>query len=176
MLRHNLLYVTAVALALTACEEELCPRGQRPPSQADKVTIEEGVWGETWYWENAFSLPNGTGCEIPATITPVSRTVLFFREITLAEWGPADRDHPGAGFVEPESLERLGITPIDSVASDELGFYEMVLPPGRYSLLIRDGRWLYAPWVPVNAQVGALGATYVRFDIYAESDRPEGAP
>lgn len=179
MKRHGV-RSTAVALvlasAVAACDDE-CERGRLPESQAGRVSIGEGIWGETWYWDDAYPLPNGTGCEANPTVTPVARTVLVYREVTQQEFDRADLEVPGAGYIDQASFdERLGTSVIDSVDSDVQGFFQASLPPGTYSIFVREGPWLYAPSVPITVRVYALSKTHVQFDIIAESGRPGGGP
>jgi hypothetical protein len=145
-----------LALVVSGCNE---PAGRRPyrgfpPDTQGQVTIQQGVWGNVWFWEGGF-MPPGWG-----TITPVSRTVYVYDLTKKAQVEQID-DSP---FYRSIS-SRL----VDSTTSNSIGFFQMVLAPGRYSFFVREGSQFYANGddgkyiMPATVETGLL--TKVQIDI-----------
>ena len=145
-----------LALVVSGCNE---PAGRRPyrefpPDTRSQATIQQGVWGNVWFWEGDF-MPPGWG-----TITPVSRTVYAY-ELTSYD-----------------QVEQVGYSPfywsirsrlVGSTTSNSTGFFQMVLAPGRYSFFVREGSQFYANGddgkyiMPATVETGLL--TKVQIDI-----------
>ena len=124
---------TLLVLVVTGCHE---PAGQHhygefPPDTRAQVTIQQGVWGNVWFWEGDF-MPPGWG-----TITPVSRTVYAY-ELT----GCDQVEPPGGGPLFRSISSQL----VATSTSNSTGFFQMTLPPGQYSFFVREGSQFYANW------------------------------
>lgn len=102
-----------------------------PPLQFEKVTIEEGIWGQLSNWVGNF-MPSTT-CT-GGSVSAVQRTVLIFEatpdSLTTQSF---------MGFFLEVRSEL-----VDSVSSDPTGFFEIALPPGTYSLFVREDSLLWA--------------------------------
>lgn len=101
---------------------------------------------------------------------PASRTLLFYdvadsAEVVGARW--ADSEHPVVGVLYDAVLSPL----VDSITSDETGFFELALAPGDYSVLVRLDEALFwpngflgaSPVSPVTVPEG--GTVAVEIDI-----------
>jgi len=117
-----------------------CPTHGRPADQTGRATITQGITGNVWFSEGDF-MPTANVCGSSGTITPVVRTILVYQP-------PVPR---GAYTILVDSLPAV---PLDSVRSDATGFFELTLPAGFYSIVVREGSQLY-----VN--VPTLGAGFV---------------
>ncbi|MBM3313239.1 hypothetical protein FJY70_01440, partial [candidate division WOR-3 bacterium] len=108
-----------VALVLTYCDDP--NRGRRyhgfPPDTRCYVTIQQGVWGNVWFWEGDF-MPPGFG-----TITPVVRAVHAHELTTYDQVDPV-----GSGCFFRSINRRL----VATTYSDSNGFFQMTLPAGCY--------------------------------------------
>jgi hypothetical protein len=123
------LWLTIVSLLVIGCEEEY--GGIRYPSDtSDQVTISQGVWGNVWFWEGDFMPFEPTG-----TITPV------VREIHVHTLTPVD------------SVNQVSYSPfyyeiytqlVTVTTSNRTGFFEVTLPPGRYSFFVKEDSLFYA--------------------------------
>lgn len=132
-----ILAMIAVAVACSSdnCE---CPCGRKwepvqyPPSNAGKVTITQGIWGDVWFWQGDFMPSCATG-----TVTAVVREMRIHE---LTGWGQVDH-------VPYRSTLFTAIhTPlVATVYSDEAGFFQVELPPGWYSLLAVEDTLFYSP-------------------------------
>jgi len=139
-----------------------CDGDSRVPLQEQRVSIDEGVWGRISFWEGNF-MP-GDRCT-SGRITPAQRLILFFEPT------------PDSMVVHPAYngafASEIRTSPVDSVWSDGSGFFELALPPGRYSMFVREDSLLYANgWddqiiYPVNVTAGMR--TAVSFDIDYEA-------
>ena len=160
---HILLILCALAaLALGCTQKSHSPCGPHPcqvdypPHNEDLVTIDQGVWGDVWFFEGDFMPPCPTG-----TVTAVSREVRIHE---LA--GLDDVDPPGYGC-----FYSAVHTPIVAVVqSGDNGFFEAALEPGQYSIFAVEDTVLYASWFggggiisPVTVAPGE--ATGIIFDI-----------
>jgi hypothetical protein len=102
-----------------------------PERNHDRVTIQQGIAGDVWFWEGDFMpmCPRGT-------VRAVAREMRVY-ELTPAdsvEW--IERD--GGLFIRslPSAL-------IAAARSDSSGFFEIALPVGRYTLLALEDSLLY---------------------------------
>jgi hypothetical protein len=93
------------------------------------VTIQQGIWGNVWFWEGDF-MPPGWG-----TITPVSRTVYAY-ELTSGE---QVEQVPYSPFYRSIRTRLVALT-----SSNSTGFFQMALPPGSYSIFVREDSLYYA--------------------------------
>ena len=65
--------------AETAMPEDVCFSDRNPPRSTEKVSIEQGLWGDIWFWKGNF-MPVSRG-----QICRVKRTVYIYELTTLAE-------------------------------------------------------------------------------------------
>jgi len=151
-----------VALAGCACDISSpdphpgCPGTEWPPRNGDKVTIAQGVWGDVWFWEGDFMPPCPTG-----TVTAVAR------ELRIHELTGIDQVEP-AGYSTFYTAVHTEL--VATVWSDTIGFFEVELEPGWYSLLAVEDTSYYASlfgggglvW-PVEVREGEVSETL--FDI-----------
>lgn len=103
-----------------------------PPNSENKVTINQGVWGNVQFWEGDF-MPiynPATG----GTITPVVRDI-YIHVATSDDM--VDREDYG-GFYKSINSELIGI-----VRSDKDGFFQKELEPGKYSFFVKEDSLFY---------------------------------
>jgi hypothetical protein len=119
----------------------LCPiaaaqnGGQRmPPDNQGLVTIKQGIWGNVRLWEGDF-MP-GPGSRSRGKVTPVRREVRIYAPTSAQDLQPSS----GTNFTRVKS--RL----VKKIKSGKNGFYQVSLPPGRYSVFVKEGSSLYANW------------------------------
>lgn len=125
------LMAAGLAAGVSGCSDNATGPGL-PPDKQEKITISEGVWGNVWFWEGDF-MP-GPGPAPGGTITPVVREVLVYEATGLES---VDRVN-GAFY---SAIHTRFLT---SVLSDEEGFYQVALPPGKYSFFTREEGLYYA--------------------------------
>ncbi len=123
--------VLLLALIVTGCHQPAGPHryGEFPPDTRSQVTIDQDAWGNIWFWEGDF-MPPGWG-----TITPVSRTVYAY-ELTSYD---QVKQVPYSAFFRDIRSQLVATT-----TSNSTGFFQMELPPGRYSFFVREGSQFYA--------------------------------
>lgn len=109
--------------------ENSCYSKEDPPRNTAKVNIEQGIWGDIWFWKGDF-MPVGRG-----TICQVQRKVYIFEPTTREG---ADQVGSSPFFT---SVHTNLITTVDSDAS---GFFQVALEPGTYSLFILEGDNYYS--------------------------------
>ena len=95
----------------------------RPQSQEELVSIEEGLWGDVWFWTGDF-MPPETG-----RVFPVSREVIVF-ELATGD------DVTSEGAPYGRFVTEVRTTEVGRTQSLSNGFYEISLPPGEYSLFV----------------------------------------
>jgi hypothetical protein len=128
--------------------------GEYPPDTRSQATIQQGVWGNVWFWEGDFMPP------VWGTITPVSRTVYAY-ELTSYD---QVKQVPYSSFFWSINSQLVAVT-----TSNSTGFFQMELPPGRYSFFVREGSQFYANGddgkyiMPAAVETGLL--TKVQIDI-----------
>jgi hypothetical protein len=124
--------------------QESCER-----SNENRITISQGVWGNVCFWEGNF-MPtvhsDGIADRIldifksrDGTITPVVREIYICRVITLKEISDSHVAQPRPGFFLVIPVKFVATT-----SSDKKGFYQLELPPGTYSLFVKEGNAFYA--------------------------------
>ncbi|MEK9138379.1 MAG: hypothetical protein AAB393_14735 [Bacteroidota bacterium] len=101
-----------------------------PPDTSTQVTITQGVWGNVWFWEGNFMPGSASG-----TITPVRRELLVF-EATRVDSAVRSRD---GGFYLAIMTRFVART-----TSNSTGFFQITLPPGKYSVFVNEDKLFYA--------------------------------
>jgi len=158
---HGFCLVFSALICIIGCESIIdCPDLQFPPGNADRVTISQGIWGDIWLWEGDFmpSCPEGT-------ITAVERDIFVHEATSIAD----DCEPPRGTF-----YTSVNSNLISEVHSDDSGFYQVELPPGRYSIVTHytlDDTLFYANWFdgvgyvsPVEVEEGKV--TEFHIDLY----------
>lgn len=65
-------------------DDDDAPATDLPPENTDKATINQGVWGNVWFWEGNH-LPGIAPEGSSGTITPVVRKVHIYQTATLGD-------------------------------------------------------------------------------------------
>jgi hypothetical protein len=140
-----------------------CSRDSNGPRPGPQPKIAEGITGVVCFWQGDF-MPT-IGGPPSGLITPVRRTI---------EIHAATRDSdatPGGGATFRTSVS----TPlIATVTSGDDGWFEVAVPPGTYSLFVRESGSLYANgWddagiiTPVTVVAGAVARTQFNINYKA---------
>ena len=103
-----------------------------PPDNEYKVSISQGVWGNVWFWEGNFEPPFERNY---AKITPVVRDIFIYEATTDSMVEPA---YGGTFFL------RINSTLITTTQSDNDGFFQVTLAPGKYSFFVKEDTLFYA--------------------------------
>jgi hypothetical protein len=69
--------------------ESICYSEDYPPGNSEKVTIDQGLWGDVWFWKGDF-MPVGFG-----TICQVKRTIFIYE---LTQMNEVVRTEPYTSF------------------------------------------------------------------------------
>jgi hypothetical protein len=136
--------------------ESICYSEYYPPRSNEKVTIDQGLWGDVWFWEGDF-MPDKFG-----TICQVKREIYIF-ELTMMNG--AVKVKPYSSFYSSINSKLVTIT-----ESDITGFFQVELEPGLYSLFVLEGKYYYSNLFdgygaifPIKVESGKVAE--VRFDI-----------
>ena len=134
---------------------------RRPPDNHKLVTIKQGIWGNVWLWEGDF-MPGPGGSGGRGTVTPVRR------EVRICEPTPLKDLQPPGGTNFKNVKARL----VKKVKSCKNGFYQVSLPPGQYSIFVKEDSTLYANWFDGRGYVMAVtvvkdSATKFQIDLTA---------
>lgn len=122
--RFNVLLIITLTAILFSCNDN--PIGViYPPDNAYKVTIEEGVWGNVWFWEGNFMPGSANG-----KITPVIREIYIYE---ATRFDSVERDTVRFGFIKS-----IHSNYINKVISDKDGFFQIALAPGKYSFFVKE--------------------------------------
>jgi len=154
MISHpRLLLLTILGFPRVFCDVMIGQEGgnTRPPDNHGCVTIKQGIWGNVWLWEGDF-MP-GPGAASRGKVTAVRREVLIYEPTPLKVLEPST----GTEFTKVKS--KL----VKKVKSCKNGFYQVSLPPGRYSVFVKQGSSLYANWFDGEAYV--LPVTVVKDSV-----------
>lgn len=106
-----------------------------PPSQEHRVTISQGVWGQVWFWEGDFMPTPCSGKQLHGTITAVKRELFIHEATTFDQVERTD---------SPVFFSAIFTPLIATVTSDSLGFFQITLPPGKYSFFVKEDSLFYA--------------------------------
>ncbi len=118
-------------LMLASCSDLGIGPG-RPKDTSDQITITQGIWGNVWFWDGDF-MPS-TSDNPSGKITHVERDVWIF-EAT----GNDSVVGIGGGF-----YKRILTGLIATTRSNATGFYQVALPPGKYSVFVTEDSLYYA--------------------------------
>ena len=136
--------------------ESICFSEDYPPRNSEKVTINQGLWGDVWFWKGDF-MPVGFG-----TICQVKRTIYIY---DLTHENDIVRTEPYTSFYSTISTHL-----VTTVESDSTGFFQIKLNPGSYSIFVMEDNSYYSNLFdgdgaifPVNIQSGKVAE--IRFDI-----------
>ncbi len=130
-----------------------------PPRNEQKVTIDQGLWGDVWFWSGDFE-PAGFG-----EVCQVKRKVLIY-ELTHID----DVEQVGYSAFYTSINTNL----VATVKSDEDGFFQIELEPGTYSLFVEEDNKFYSnylsgEWNINPVEIEAENVSEVRFDITHEA-------
>jgi hypothetical protein len=137
-MRHStstLLLLASLSLLAVKCKDSISGPNL-PPDNHEKVTITQGVWGNVWFWQGNF-MPT-TDNSSHGTITPVVREVFVYEPTTLDSVVIAN--HGNGGLFYDSILTRQ----ITKLKSDNTGFFQVELPPGKYSFFVKEDSLYYA--------------------------------
>lgn len=148
-------------LSIFSCSKESeinspCYTQNDPPNNAEKVTIDQGVWGNVWFWSGNFMPPSrGEICQI-------ERTIYFYE--------PSTRDDVQRVETSASFYSEINTNLVATVESDADGFFQIEMEPGNYSVFVKENGNYYASRSgsdgqisPVEVEVGAV--TQFQFDI-----------
>lgn len=112
------------------------------PSNEEKVSITQGVWGNVLYWKGDFQ-PKVTDPDVPylktendGKITPVIREIYFFKPTNIQILTSTPAYTPFYLYIPTEYVAKT--------RSDSSGFYQITLPPGNYSVFVKENDKYYA--------------------------------
>jgi hypothetical protein len=139
VLSLNVMIIVSCGFFQESCEQ----------SNENKITITQGVWGNVCFWEGNF-MPTVDSDRIAdrildifksrhGTITPVVREIYICRVITLKEMSDSHVAQPKPRFFSVIPAKFVAIT-----SSDKKGFYQLELPPGTYSVFVKEDDAFYA--------------------------------
>jgi len=100
----------------------------------EKPTIKQGVWGIVKFWEGDF-MPVSPYGNTSGTVTPVERKIYVFEKTHFSKVERVDY----SGFYTKIYTDR-----IDSTVSNSKGFFELSLPPGEYSMFVKENSIYYS--------------------------------
>ena len=166
-MNRSILIVSILVMLLAACDRE--PTSMLEPESTGTITIgiSQGIYGLVSFWEGDF-MPIYPGGEQGGEIYPVVRDVCIFDAVlyddlewTYAEIEPGVYVHLATAI--PSDLVKV-------VKSDRQGYFEAELPPGTYSIFVREGGYFYVNRVDGGgyvfpAEVVEGGKVGVQFDI-----------
>lgn len=128
------IFLLSFSLFILSCDNIFKPEKTYPPDNHEKVSITQGVWGNVWFWEGNF-MPT-TDNSSDGTITPVERKIYIY-EATRLDSVIINADF-GAVFYDSIATKQIA-----QVESDKSGFYQIELPPGKYSVFVKEDSLFY---------------------------------
>lgn len=109
--------------------EKQCYNDSDPPRNNEKISIDQGFWGDVWFWSGNF-MPVGRG-----EICQVRREIHIYELTTL-------NDVKQIGYTS--FYTEIKTKHIATTTSDDSGFFEIELSPGTYSIFIKEGDNYYS--------------------------------
>ena len=138
-----------VAALISSCEKKDDKNLHEALSKeeyAKMVSITEGIWGAVLFLEGDH-MPGPGG---PSGKTyGVRREILVYEPVTMFQAEPVEKDGSEFYVSVPTRL-------IKSVQSDDNGFYQLNLPPGIYSLFVKEKGFLYQTFTGYNGYLGEV--------------------
>lgn len=127
--------IFTIILILSGCEDFFSDSGNNlPPDNEYKVTIQQGVWGNVWFWEGNF-MPS-TDNSSDGKITAVVRNIYVYE---ATRYDSVLVDSTKAIFIQ-EIYSNF----IEQITSDKDGFFQIALPPGKYSFFVKEDSLYFA--------------------------------
>lgn len=160
-MRNFMLKYFAIIIVMLSCTKEPAPESRcysedYPPRNNEKVTIDQGLWGDVWFWKGDF-MPVGFG-----TICQAQRTIYIYE---LTDMNDVVKAEPYSAFYSTINSHLVATT-----ESDLSGFFQIKLEPGSYSLFVKEDSLYYSNLFdshsdinPVHIESGKVSG--VRFDI-----------
>jgi len=154
-------YFAFIIIIMLSCTKEpspksICYNEDYPPRNIEKVTIDQGLWGDVWFWKGDF-MPVGFG-----TICQVQRTIYIYE---LTDDKDVVKAEPYTSFYSAINTKLVATT-----ESNSMGFFQIKLEPGSYSLFVKEDNFYYSNLFdghgdiyPVHIESGKVSG--VRFDI-----------
>jgi hypothetical protein len=165
-MNRSFLFVSICLVLLVACDKE--PTSALDPVMSENLPgISQGIYGLVLFWEGDF-MPTYPEDDSGGSVYPVVRDVCIFEAVlhrdiewTYVEIEPGIYTYLAAAI--PSELVKV-------VKSDKEGYFEAELPPGMYSIFVRENGYYYATRVDgagyvFPAEVGEGGTVGVKFDI-----------
>jgi hypothetical protein len=125
----GMLCVSVLSISVYGCGGG---EGSPPPDLSTRVTVTQGIWGQILFSSGDFSPSLSRG-----SVVPVRRKIYVYEATKISEVVMPPNEYGGFYTTIQTRL-------IASTESDEDGFYQFALPPGRYSLFVREGDRFYA--------------------------------
>jgi hypothetical protein len=164
-MKRALLLVCACFAFGLACDQE--PTSTLIPEPNENIIgISQGIYGKILFWEGDF-MPmypeDGTG----GYIYPVMRDVCIFEAVLHEDIEWIEVEIPPGGYARlatdvPTELVKV-------VHSNKNGYFEVELPPGLYSIFVKEAGYFYANLTsggyvfPVEVREGKTSE--IQFDI-----------
>jgi hypothetical protein len=128
-MRNPFLFAIWSVLSIASCSD-LGPGA--PADDSVQVTIPQGIWGNVLFWEGDF-MPGPPGGH-SGSVSPVEREVFVFEATRYDSVVGAN-----GGFYSRVLTRLKGKT-----TSNAKGFYQIALPPGKYSIFVAESSMFYA--------------------------------
>ena len=151
----------SLCLFVMNCEDLLNSEKKFPPDNHEKVSINQGVWGNVWLWEGNF-MPT-TDNSSNGTITPVEREIYIY--VATRFDSVSFSNSFGSSFYDSILTKQIA-----KINSDNSGFYQIELPPGKYSFFVKEDSLFYGSEGDsdghlMSARVGTDSITKRQIDI-----------
>ena len=135
--KNSLVLLSLLVLTFISCKESPTENEFKyPPDNEYKVSISQGVWGNVWFWEGNF-MPVIDPNYAYAKITPVVREI-FVHEATT----DSNVQYLNGNF--GTFITKINSTLITTIYSDNDGFFQISLSPGKYSFFVKEDTLFYA--------------------------------
>jgi hypothetical protein len=151
-----------ILIRLFSCSDDsksYWPQEHYPKRNYDKVTINQGICGDIWFWQGNFLPPH------QGDVLSVKR-ILYVYELT-----PLDSVKM---YFNSQFYYQINSKLVSSVESDLTGFFQMELDPGKYSLFVWEDTCYYSNGFDGQGniypvEVDSCAISEVRFDITYEA-------
>jgi hypothetical protein len=134
-IKNSLIFFSSLVFILNSCDESPTENEFKyPPDNEHRVTISQGVWGNVWFWEGNFMPvidPNY------AKITPVVRDIYIYEATT-----DSNVQYLNGNF--GTFITKINSNLITTIHSDNDGFFQISLSPGKYSFFVKEDTLFYA--------------------------------